>query len=366
MSTLNKKELAAKSIDFFLKKPSHQHVLWLNFALTYNCNSRCVMCSIWQKYKQQPGLAKKELTLHDIETLLASPHLTDLQGVSFTGGEPLLRKDFVEIAGLFINRYPNAIIGVATNGLNPSLTIDKIKQVQDKYNPKHFSVSLSLDGLNAKHDEIRGVPGAYKALNETIALLKSETDVNIGIDFTITPWNYRELLDVYRFTKEKNIKFLAGFAHNSGAYYGNTEIEFDWSSSELDTIEADMRTIVKDRISNESTFNKLIDPYAFYLSDCVRHQTDGTMHQRCYSGTHSLFLDPQGNVYPCIMLDRKLGNIKENGFDSIWTSSEASSIRDEIRSGKCGCWVACEAVPSMLRNFDFVKWNLKNKFINRI
>lgn len=366
MSTLNKKEMAAKSIEFFLRKPSHRRVLWLNFAITYTCNSRCVMCSIWKKYKQKPEQTKEEATISDIEIMLESPYLAHLQGVSFTGGEPLLRKDFVDIAGLFIKRFPNAIFGVATNGLNPGLTINKIKQIQDRYNPKHFSVSLSLDGLNGKHDEIRGVQGAFESLMQTIELLKSETDVNIGIDFTITPWNYSELLAVYRFTKENNIKFLAGFAHNSGAYYGNTELQFDWSSSELETIEADMNTIVRERIKNESISNKLIDPYAYYLSECTSQRTDGKMRQKCCSGTHSLFLDPQGNVYPCIMLDRKMGSIMENRFDGVWTSPEATSIRDLIRSGRCGCWVACEAVPSMLRKFDLVKWNLKHKFINGI
>lgn len=364
MSRLNKKEFAAKSIEFFLKKPSPENILWLNFAVTYLCNSRCVMCSIWQKYKQKPELMQEELSLEDIETLLESPYLYNLQVVSFTGGEPFLRKDFVDIVGMFIKKYPKAIFGVATNGLNPRLTVKKIKEIQDYFKPKHLSISLSLDGLFGKHDEMRGVPGAYESLNETIELLKSETDVNIGIDFTITPLNYKELLNVYKYTKEKNIKFLTCFAHKSDAYYGNTETRFDWDISVLGEIEASLKEIVKDKIRSESLLDKIIDPNAFFTWNCVNHQAGGKMHQKCYSGTHSMFLDPTGNIYPCIILNQKMGNIKVSEFDSVWTSFDAEKIRDHIRLGKCSCWVACESIPSMLRSIDVVKWNLTYKLFH--
>ena len=42
---------------------------------------------------------------------------------------------------------------------------------------------------------------------------------------------------------------------------------------------------------------------------------------KCYAGTHSFFLDPYGDIFPCIMLNKKIGNIKE-GFDKVWLSKE--------------------------------------------
>lgn len=366
MSRLTKKELSAKSIDFFLKKPSFQNIMWLNFAVTYRCNSRCTMCSIWKKYKQNPELAKEELSLEQIEAMLESTHLNNLHGVSFTGGELFLRKDVVNVIGLFIKKYPQAIFGIATNGLNPKLTVNKVKEIQDRFKPKHLSVSLSLDGLFEKHDKVRGINGAFESLNKTIGILKSETDVNIGIDFTITPWNYEELLNVYKYTKEKDIKFLTCFAHNSDAYYDNKDTIFDWNEDNLGKVETYLKEIVRERVGNESLFNKIIDPYAFFLSSCSNFQQERKMPQSCYSGVHSLFLDPYGDIYPCIMLNKKMGNIKDGGFDKVWTSHEAEEIRSHIRSGKCSCWVACEAVPSTLRDLDYVKWNLKNKFYNKL
>lgn len=364
MKEIKINDLLSKSFNLLVKRPSPKNVLWLNYAVTYLCNSRCVMCSIWKKYREQPELLKSELTIEEIRKFASSQYLSNLQGVSLTGGEPMLRRDIVDIAGIFIKRHPDAIFAIATNGLNPKLILDRTKEIIDLYEPTRFSISLSLDGLFEKHDEIRGIAGAYESLNKTIDFLKSKTDVNIGIDFTITPWNYKELLNVYRFTGEEDIIFLAGFAHNSEAYYGNKETRFEWDAGAMDEIEESMKAIVADRIKNEPLLRKLADPYAYFLSRCVDFQRYGNMRQRCYSGVQSLFLDPQGNVYPCIILGRRMGNIKQ-GFEKVWTSLTAEEIREYIKSGNCRCWVACESVPSMLRNLDFVKWNLLNKFNKR-
>jgi MoaA/NifB/PqqE/SkfB family radical SAM enzyme len=324
------------------------------------------MCSIWKKYKQKPELVKEELNIEQIGAILESKYLNNLHGVSFTGGELFLRKDIIDIIGLFINKYPKAIFAVASNGLNPKLTVNKVKEIQNRFNPKHLSVSLSLDGICEKHDEVRGINGAFESLDKTIELLKSETDVNIGIDFTITPQNYGELLNVYKYTKEKEVKFLTCFAHHSDAYYDNKDTVFTWNGDNLYEVETALKEIVRDKVQNESLFNKLIDPYAFFLSNCSDYQKQHNMSQRCYSGTHSLFLDPYGNIYPCIILSQKIGNIKDGGFDKTWTSSEAEAVRDQISSGGCRCWVACEAVTSTLRNLNYVKWNLINKFGNKL
>lgn len=351
--------MAAHAIRCILHEPSPKEVLYLNFAVTYRCNSRCKMCSIWQRYRLYPHLVKEEMGLGSITAFAESTYLRHLAGVDFTGGEAFLRSDFVDIVGLFIDRHPNAVYGIATNGLKTELTVDKVKEIEERFNPKSLSVSLSLDGLAVKHDEIRGIDGAYEAVTETIERLKDETSVNIGIDFTITPWNYRELLPVYRYTKEREIKFLTGFAHRSDAYYRNSTLQLDWNDVALRGIEEDLQAIVRDK-EKRTTLSHLVDPYAYFFSHCVSCYKDQRSPVRCYSGTHSLFLDPYGGVYPCIMLDCSMGNVNDGGFERAWFSAQATQIREYIRGGACSCWVACEAVPSLVRNLTFLKWNIQN------
>lgn len=227
MKKLKSKELVPKAFNFLLKRPNAKEVMWLNFAVTYLCNSRCVMCSIWRKYKDNPELFKHELSLSEIESSLQSKYLRHLQGIGITGGEPFLRKDFVDLVGLFIARYPDAFIGVATNGLNPKLIVNKTEEILDIYKPKQrFSISIGLDGIGEKHNEMRGIGNAYESVMETVKTLQEEFDINIGFDFTVTPQNYTDLLRVYELSKKSGVKFLAGFAHISDIYYNNINQAF--------------------------------------------------------------------------------------------------------------------------------------------
>lgn len=366
MREFKSKELASKAFNFLLKKPNPKEIMWLNFAVTYLCNSRCVMCSIWRKYKENPELFKHELSLSEIESILQSEYLRNLQGISFTGGEPFLRKDFVDLVGLFIERFPDAFVGIATNGLNPKLIVSKTEEILDTYKPKQrFSISISLDGIGEKHDEMRGVSNAYERVMETVSSLRDGSDINLGFDFTITPQNYTDLLRVYELSKKVEVKFLVGFAHSSDIYYDNVNIALEWREEELEEADFLIQKMVNDRIKNESFVTKLIDPYAYFVSKCIEYQKLKSRIFNCYSGTHSLFLDPYGNIYPCMILDKKVGNIKDESFDKLWMSPWAEEIREHIRLNKCHCWVACEAVPSLLRGLGVVRWNIANKILRR-
>ena len=159
VSRIGLRQTAAKASRMLLKRPKPTEILWINFAVTYLCNSRCRMCRIWEKYRQDPSLIKEELSLSQIESLLSSRYLENLEGISFTGGEPFLRRDFVDLAGLFIQRFPNAFIGIATNGLSPALIVGKTKQIVERYDARLLSLSISLDGIGATHDRMRGVKG---------------------------------------------------------------------------------------------------------------------------------------------------------------------------------------------------------------
>jgi MoaA/NifB/PqqE/SkfB family radical SAM enzyme len=350
-----------KGLNFW-RKPDPAAVLWLNFAVTYRCNGRCAMCNIWQKYPDNPDLSGQELNLKEIASLLRSKYLTNLQGVSFTGGEPFLRKDFVALVGLFVQRYPQAFVGIASNGLNPDLTAGQTLEIIKRYNPKYLSLSLSLDGIGGKHDEMRGVAGAYHRVMETVKRLQKGTGVNLGFDFTITPQNYQALPQVAEISRRLGVKLLAGLAHNSQSYYGNQEMSFAWQPEELAALRPIMEKMVKQKIRDEKLLARIFDPYAYFMQNTLRYEVKKQRLFRCYSGTHSLFLDPQGDIYPCIVNGERMGNIREKGFDALWFSPAADLIRRQIAAKKCHCWVACEVTPSLFRSPGIVGWNLRHKF----
>ncbi len=358
--TIDSKMLVDGTYNLLLKRPDPREILWANFAVTYKCNSRCKMCSIWKKYNVKSENTCNELNINEINDLLKSKYLNNLRGIGLTGGEPFLRNDIVELAGIFIEKYPNSFLGIASNGLDSNLIFDKTRQIINEFNPSHLSISLSCDGIYHEHDRMRGIKNAYDALLNTISLLK-KLNINIGLHFTITPQNYKHLFSVYNLSKEQNIKFLCVVAQNSSAYYDNMDTNFEWNESQLREAEDAIKMITADLIKRETPLNKLINPYSFFMNECINHQRMKRAN-KCFSGVHSLFLDAYGNIYPCLMLDRRIGNIRDGNFDKLWISTHAESVRNYIKEGNCSCWISCEAVPSLMRSLDVVKWNISNKF----
>ena len=112
------------------------------FYVTEGCNLKCVTCSY---RKPMPG----ELTYDEIETLTGQLFSFGLKHIVYSGGEPLLRRDFPDICRLF--HHKNIKQTLLTNGLLLEKRIDELKD--------HFSeIIVSIDGADAlTHNTIRGV-----------------------------------------------------------------------------------------------------------------------------------------------------------------------------------------------------------------
>jgi radical SAM protein with 4Fe4S-binding SPASM domain len=72
----------------------------------------------------------------------------------------------------------------------------------------------------------------------------------------------------------------------------------------------------------------------------------------CYAAKLSVVLLANGDVVPCELLDRKMGNVRDVGYDfrAIWRSKEAKEIRKHIRKTKCFCTYECFLTNNILFN----------------
>ena len=70
-----------------LTRPTPQRILRVNYAVTYLCDSRCVMCDIWKRYREDPSGIAQELTTDEVaQAFAASAALRGLDEISLTGG----------------------------------------------------------------------------------------------------------------------------------------------------------------------------------------------------------------------------------------------------------------------------------------
>ena len=334
-------------IKRIISTPNPAKIKRINFAITYLCNSQCKICSIWKKYRNDTVSPQQELDFSQIKRLFnQNKSFKELDEISLTGGEPFLRHDFRDIYQFFRQNFPRATIIINTNGLQA-----KDNWIKTKEDALWTVVLFSLDGLEETNDLIRGIEGSYQRVISTIKhYQKVFPSLRMGLSFTILPTNFHELREIYDLSRRLKLSFTMRFACNSEIYYNNSEIKLEWTDEMLRNVDADIQLIVKETAQSRNRLNRLLNPDLFFYSRMVYYQRNKKRLFQCFSGVHSLFLDPYGNIFPCIFLVESIGNVTKEPFDDLWFSKKAGQQRISIANEECHCWTECETIPSLQRN----------------
>ena len=172
-------------------------ILW---EITPKCNMNCKHCLFYQNNKK--GLTK-EISTEDAYKIIDNiSRDKSVTAIWLSGGEPLLRKDIVEICQYITNR--NIVPSLSTNGI--LLTPELIKKL---YNAGIRYIHLSLDGSTSKtHDTLRGVNGAYDKLMIVMDMLK-DSQIKTGASFMVTEDSISEIDDVIKIAKNKGLNVLS-------------------------------------------------------------------------------------------------------------------------------------------------------------
>ncbi len=170
----------------------------LIFFPTARCNSRCVSCDWWK------ADGKSDLTLEEIRELAAQVPALGVRVVLFSGGEPLLRREVYEIAGLF--RAQEVRLHLLTSGLFLERDAEQVAE--------HFeNVTISLDGhTRTLYRQIRGVDGLALVERGVRKLKARSPRIPVRARATLHRHNFRELpalIDKARELGLDQISFLA-------------------------------------------------------------------------------------------------------------------------------------------------------------
>lgn len=169
------------------KKPV---VVW---NLTRKCNLKCVHC-----YAHATDVSGS----HELSTSEGKELINDLANfgapvILFSGGEPLVRKDLVELAEYAVSKGMRAVI--STNGtLISNEMARKLKDVGLSY------VGISLDGMEEINDHFRGIKGAFQAALDGIENCKA-AGIKVGLRFTINKFNTEEVPAIFDLLEQREI-----------------------------------------------------------------------------------------------------------------------------------------------------------------
>lgn len=313
--------------------------------MTNLCNLSCSQC-----YLNAGPNAQRDEELSFDETIVLLDDLAemDIPLLMFSGGEPLLRPDFWEIA-----RYAESIgikTALSSNGtLITGKVAKKIKDTGIEY------VGISLDGATEKtHDAIRGYPGSFR---KSVRGLKNCVKIGLkcGVRITVTRDNYHEIsdlldlsiqLDIPRFCLYWLVPSGRGKTLSTDKNLKKEEIppildllytkakELPPEKMEILTVDAPQDGIyILDRLQEESSLQ---------FEDALRLlQFTG---DSCSAGKRIANINANGDVYVCQFAQRpelRVGNVKQQKFSRIWKEENnpvLSAFRNKLEKlkGKCG------------------------------
>lgn len=314
-------------------------------AVTYKCNSRCTMCDIWKISEH-----------NDIDTEMYKKLPKSLRFVNISGGEPFLRPDIVEVVKTVHERCPKAYIIISSNGFATNLIIDRMKKIKEFMGDK-IGVGLSVDGMQEMHDKVRRIPNGFNKIMDTLDKLKGIGVNDIRLAFTISDENIMDLNKVYDLTQEKDVDFTMAYAQSSENYFGGKENEF---SIDPKVFKQEMDKLIQKQIKGWNIKKWL---RAFFTHGVYLFATKQKQPLPVVSGTKHFFLDPSGVVYPSVVHNKPMGNIKDYKFAQIWYNKDTDKVRQEVSKASQRVWMICTARTAILKHpFHVMKWILKTKF----
>lgn len=292
------------------------------------CNARCVMCNIWEE---------KNVRVLDPDTLRKLP--TSLVNVNITGGEPFMAKNLPDLVRAIHERGGPRIV-ISSNGMIPNSVDRHMKEIV-AFKPD-IGVRISIDGLSAMHAEIRGSAGAFESAMGSLEILRRHGVKDLGFGFTATGRNDAEIEKVYDLSRRLGIQFSISVAQNSDIY-------FKTSSNRLGANGSVKREQFERLVSRElATWNPKSWYRAYFEKNLLEFAETGTRPETCDALTGFFYLDHDANLYPCNVLDRKIGNLRERSFEELWASPEAERVRREVAACR-QCWMVCTASSGMRR-----------------
>jgi radical SAM protein with 4Fe4S-binding SPASM domain len=323
-------------------------VVW---DFTHKCNLNCKHC-----YSNSGAASQEELTTK--EAIEVVDQLADFGviALAFSGGEPLSRKDFFEVAAHAVER--GLYVSVATNGtLLTKENVKKLKHTGINY------VEVSIDGATSQtHDSFRGVPGAF---DRATAGLRNcvEADLCACIATTATKSNIGEMPQILNLAEEIGAERFTYFNFVPTGR-GKEHFDQDLSPEEREKL----MIYLLDRMSKgyKVTILTTAPQLARVALQCQGVGDEATMsmaHMQtvkvskkavpladfiggCGAGRLYCSLSPQGIVHPCVFFPVNVGNLKKEKFKEIWLNSklfQAFRDRNNLKGacGKCGYKYIC-------------------------
>lgn len=298
-NNLNKK----LAIDEFIKEMQRKignrgHITGVSFEVTYRCNENCVHCYIPENMRHQKG----ELTFDEIINIIDQLEQANVLDITFTGGEPFVRPDFLEIVEYARSKF--FCVNIFTNG-------NCIKKEDIRTLSKLFIKSLQTSiysGIPSLHDAVTKVYGSFQKSVETLEYA-AKCGIPINLKSPLLNFTAHEFQSIKKLAKKLNATHQIDILLSPKNDGDKSPLEFRI------TDEQKLKELLNDdeigtSFTEERVFGKILS------------QEERDNLSLCGAGSDTILINPYGDVYPCPALPLLSGNLKIKTFAEIFHHSK--------------------------------------------
>ena len=280
----------------------------MDLAITYRCNLKCPKCYVGERH------VDRELSTTEWVRVFERLWKAGIPQVVFTGGEPTLRDDLIEL----VSQADEFVTGLVTNGTKLSDLAEPLRDASLDY------AQITVESFDPTvHDRITSTEGSHAM---TLAGIRKALSVGLQVvtNTTLTKANAASFNETIEWLHGLGLKSVAcntlicsghGVEHKKENGLGDVELE--------ETLEAACRTA-----------EKLGMTLSWYSPTCYRQGTNpvelGLGIKACSAAAHNMTVQPDGTVLPCQSWPESVGNILHDEWAAIWKHPTCVKLRAHL------------------------------------
>ena len=249
----------------------------VHFEVTMRCNARCGFCDYWKT----PATERENET----ERCADAARFFNPMLVTFTGGEPLLRRDLEDLVAAVRDAIRLKYITLITHG--GMLTPDRGRSLWDA-GVSQFNISL--DYVDGRHDAERGIPGLTGKIMAAVSAMRSGGINAIRFNTVIKRENIDHLPEIVRVAQE--LRIGVNFSVYTDFKNGNRDHLVE--GAEIGHAES----VIGELLALKRRRRGVITNSDYYLEQIPRYLR-GELTEPCQSGIRTIHIDPSGHVKRC-------------------------------------------------------------------
>lgn len=299
-----------------------------SFELTPRCNFDCKMCYVHQTADQIAASGRKELTADQWLDIARQARDAGMVFLLLTGGEPLLFPHFPRL--LHQLKGMGLLVSINSNG---SLLRGEVLEQLKQDPPLRFNITL-YGGCDETYERLCGRPMFHQVVDNIKALRAA--GIPVRLNASITPYNKDDIGEIYRLGRElgvyvKSTTYMFPPVRVNGGHAGEAAHRFGPEEAARYEIVCREQTMSADELRTALANGGLPRDG----EDCTGGAEGEPVF--CRAGRSSFWVNWDGHMTPCGMMNVPGVPILERGFQAAWEAVRAQTAAIRLPRECTGC-----------------------------